>query len=110
MARIKNQNRRKRKYGDRKSITEKNQKRKQQQHERHRERLLSRTQELIGKHVRVRGKDQVKPLVGTVLEVLRKHNDNYPHGARRHHGSYLKIRTAVGERLVSRHRVKPIRD
>ena len=108
MANPKNTNRRKRKYNDaRKSTTEKNRKRKQARHEQRVARLTSRTQGLVGQHVRVRAKDHAKPLVGTVLEVIGKSHDRYPTDARRHVGSYLRIRTAVGELLASRHRVKP---
>lgn len=110
MASTKNANRRKRKYGDRRSITEKNRKKKQQRHEHRQARLLARTQSLIGKHVSVRLKEHAKPLVGTVLEVVSKDNEHYPHTARRHVGRYLHIRTAVGELMASRHRVKPIKD
>lgn len=111
MASSKNTNRHKRKYGDaRKSRTERNRKIKQQRHEARHARLVARTQSLIGKSVRVRSKEQTKPLVGTVLEVITKDDDHYPRHAHRHVGRYLKVRTAIGEMVASRHRVKPTKD
>lgn len=108
MANTKNTNRRKRKYNDaRKSTTEKNRLKKGQRHMDRRAKLVARTQGLIGQHVRVRAKDHAKPLIGTVLEVISPGHDDYPTAARRHYGSYLRVRTQIGEILSSRHRAKP---
>lgn len=111
MANPKNNDRRKRKYGEsRKATTEKNHKSRLLSEERRQARLTARTQSLIGQHAAIRVKDHAKPLVGTVLEVVGKDHDEYPHRARRHVGKYLKVRTTIGDLLASRHRVKPIKD
>lgn len=94
----------------REAITARNKRRKAQQAEKRLAKLTARTQGLIGQHVSVRVKDHSKPLVGTVLEVVGKDHDEYPHRARRHVGKYLKVRTTIGDILSSRHRVKPIKD
>lgn len=111
MATSKNSNRHKRKYSEaRKSATEKNRKRAADSAAKRTARLAARTQSLIGQHVEVRVKDHVKPMVGTVLEVLDKNHEHYPHSARRHTGKYLKVRTTIGDLVASRHRVKPLKD
>lgn len=111
MASAKNSNRSKRKYGEgQKARTLKNKAKKKIHEERRLASLVNRTQSLIGQHVAVRVKDHPKPMIGTVLEVISKDNPDYPHEAKRHHGRYLRVRTAIGEMLASRHRVKPVKD
>lgn len=109
MANIKNTNRSKRKYSEnRKSRTEVNAQRRARRNDLHAARLVARTQSLIGKPVAIRVKDSLKPLVGTVSEVLRKGDEEYPIDARRHTGAYMKVHTTFGDYKVSRHRVKPL--
>ena len=109
MANSKNSTRRKRKYDDRrKSATERNHKARQKRHELWQARMVARTQSLIGKHVSVRVKDQAKPFVGTVIEVLRKGDEGYPSDAKRNVGAYLVVRTTIGDLKASRHRAKVI--
>ena len=110
MASSKNSSRRKRKYGDRTAKIDKNKARRQQREATRLERLAARTQALVGTYVKVRVKDHKKPLIGTVQDVIRKGHDDYPTEAERHMGSYLRIRTEVGDLLASRHRVKPVKD
>jgi hypothetical protein len=105
----KNNTRRKRKYDDRRKVrTVSNKKRKIKASEARIERLVERTRELIGKHVEVRIKGQDRPQVGTVVEVLHKGDEDYPTDAKRTSGSHLKVRTTIGNLVVSRHRAKVI--
>lgn len=111
MANSKNSNRRKRKYGDsQKARTAKNKASAKTRAELRNERLIERTQSLIGTRVQVRTKDQIKPAIGTVIEVLRKGDEGYPAQAERNVGAYLKVRISSGDVVRSRHRVKPIRE
>lgn len=109
MASTKNSNRRKRKYGNRGSATERNKKRRIQQAARRIAKLNARTDALVGTHVAVRIKDHLKPMVGTVEAVIRHGDDGYPEDAKRHTGAYLRVRTTIGDIKVSRHRAKVVK-
>lgn len=119
MASPKNSDRRKRKYGDgQKARTARNKANAKARAERRQARLVERTQALIGQHVQFRSKDNRHPLVGTVTDVLRKGDEDYPEpydrrknptGSKRRHGAFVKIRTPDGHKKVSRHRIKLVR-
>lgn len=83
---------------------------KQAQEDRRQARLQERTRALIKQQVAVRTADQIKPLVGTVQDVIAQGDDRYPKSAIRKHGNYLLVRTSIGEIVASRHRVKPLPD
>ena len=107
----KNSNRKKRKYGDARKIkTAQNRTARLKRHDLRQAKMIERTQALIGQHVAVRIKDQAKPSVGTVVEILRLGDEGYPErDARRKHGAFVRVRTTFGEVVRSRHRVKPIK-
>lgn len=91
------------------TITARNKAARQARNDKRAARLVERTQKLIGQHVKYRDKESNHGLVGTVTDVLRKGDDEYPQDAKRKYGAYLKIRTPEGAKVVSRHRVKLIK-
>jgi hypothetical protein len=97
-------------YETQKSRTAKNKANAAQRHLALIEKFTARTDSLVGSHVKVRTKESVKATVGTVLAVIRKGDESYPTDAKRSSGAYLKVRTTHGEKIVSRHRVKPVRE
>lgn len=101
MGSIGNSNRSKRKYGDkRKSITESNRAVRTDRHMHSIERLVERTQELIGKKVTVRAPGG--PEVGVVQEMIAR-----PEGAKRA-GTYLRIDTPTRKFTRTRSRIKVV--
>lgn len=100
MAHVKNSNRSKRKYGPaREARTEANRKRKQAKREAREIYLLSRTEALVGKTVRLRSANG--NVVGTVLRIVRA-----PEGSVRRHGNFLEVNVAGEVMTRSRHRAK----
>jgi hypothetical protein len=73
-------------------------------------RFAERTDALVGSRAKVRTAESGKSVTGTVLAVIRKGDESYPTDARRSSGAYLKVRTSHGEKIISRHRIKPIRE
>lgn len=102
MGSVKNTNRSKRKYGDRrKSLTASNKTRKAAKSQSRTDRLVARTQDLIGQKVKIRTKDG--PELGTVESIIPR-----PEGAKRS-GQYLRVVTTTDrfDRARSRAKILP---
>lgn len=99
MGSVKNTNRSKRKYGDsRKSLTASNKTRKAERSHARADRLIARTQDLIGQRVKIRTKEG--PELGTVESVIPR-----PEGAKRS-GQYLRVVTTTNRFDRARSRAK----
>jgi uncharacterized protein with WD repeat len=98
----KNTNRSKRKYGENRRVrTVQNKTTKKAAADRRAERLIARTQNLIGKTVEIRTKEG--PLVGKVREIVRP-----PKGAKRKSGQHLVVADRNRTATRSRHRAKVV--
>lgn len=99
MASTKNSERKKRKYNDRrKSVTSVNKAKRPAQHDKRNAYFTNRTEELVGKKVKIRTKDG--PELGTVQAIITR-----PPGAVRQ-GRYLRVVTATDSFDRPRSRVK----
>lgn len=99
MAKAKNSDRRKRKYSNQASRTEKNKQKKLERHAKRTDRLRERTKALIGSVVKVRTGEGIKE--GTVTYVFYPKDDSYPK-RNRSNGAYLNIKSENKSFLVSR--------